>query len=640
LDRFADFFRAPLFNKKYVSKEVHAIDSEHAKNVQDPQRRMFELAFSLANPESPVRAFHTGDKETLYNIPKKNGIDPVEELKTYFNSHYCPEKMRLVTYGSESLAAQLAEAKKGFSSLSVKNDSCKLPRQSYAKPEPWGPQQMGRFVEVRGTLPHAELWLYFALPDLTEDYRSQPTTYMDYVLGYGGQDSLSRVLQDNLGLVSSLSPMFDTNSAGTSLFIVMSLTEPGEKNLELVLDVFYSYLAGLRNKPIDKKLYSSLARINKLKWDWAEPSSPSDTASALAEKMTRLPVADLLSGDSLVVEPNSTLVSSLIKQLEPGNMNVIFVNAASKKGNSSLDKDDNLKILPHYGVKYSIQTLEKVIPDASKRWMNWLSGTETCNLMSRLPSDLITSGPAVPVAPAAIEGVPNEISLEHMQAEKGKGDRESELYGTRPSRIAKLPEGHKGLLSFPTVDGSPDVWYRSGWATHSPKAQLHLTLRPLKADSADELPARDSIRLSVFGNLLAEAMVPKMVDLTATGVSYTVDASSRGLSFTFGGFMPLMPQLIDKVLKEFNNFNGNTSATQSSRFKRVIQEIRQGLETWSSMPITYALQDRNMLLTRDSFSRSESLKALEEVTRESAASSVDEILLSQPMQFTSLVMAM
>ena len=33
LDRFSDFFKAPLFDKKYSEREVNAVSSEHDKNV-------------------------------------------------------------------------------------------------------------------------------------------------------------------------------------------------------------------------------------------------------------------------------------------------------------------------------------------------------------------------------------------------------------------------------------------------------------------------------------------------------------------------------------------------------------------------------------------------------------------------------
>jgi insulysin len=35
LDRFAQFFIAPLLKQESAEKEIHAVDSEHQKNKQD-----------------------------------------------------------------------------------------------------------------------------------------------------------------------------------------------------------------------------------------------------------------------------------------------------------------------------------------------------------------------------------------------------------------------------------------------------------------------------------------------------------------------------------------------------------------------------------------------------------------------------
>ena len=59
MERLADFFNEPSFNEKYVKKEVHAINSEHKKNIKDSQWRILETMNSLANPDSPVSRFHT-----------------------------------------------------------------------------------------------------------------------------------------------------------------------------------------------------------------------------------------------------------------------------------------------------------------------------------------------------------------------------------------------------------------------------------------------------------------------------------------------------------------------------------------------------------------------------------------------------
>jgi secreted Zn-dependent insulinase-like peptidase len=656
MDRFSDFFRAPLFQKKYVEKEVHAIGSEHAKNVQDSQRRILQVAYSLANPESPVVGFHTGDVETLLEKPKQEGLDPVEQLKVYFNSFYCPARMRLVTYGPGSLEDQLSEAEQKFGNLTAFSSNCTAAEVSFAKPEPWGPARMGQFVTVQGSLPQAQLWLHFPMPDVSKNYLNQPLQYMDYVLSYRGVDSLIQTLQDNLGLVSSCQPMFDASSAGTNLFVVMELSGKGQKQVELIMSVFYAYVATLRQKGVDTNLYDSLSRVAKLSWDWSAPAGASDTASALAEAMTRLPPKFLLSGDSLIEQPNASLVQSLMDYIRPDNMNVIYVDppAAHRKGDEPLFlhfDEQNSETLPHYGVKYSLGAVNDVMPDGVPRWSSWIQDSVVPDsINSLLPADTqINLGSKLvqlPIPPKAIEGVPSDISLAHMNATRGSTS-DAKMFGIRPVKLdVHAAKNEMNLLdrefnnsTLASInEKSVSVWYRSGWVTKSPKVQLQMSFRVVRNGSVEHTSAEDSIRLGLFSRLLSEAMVPKMVDLTATGVTYSIDVSDNGLSLSFGGFAPLLPKLVKHVLEELNSFNGNASATKPARFNRVMQEIRDEMKTYGDMPVSYAIADRNLLLQPDAYSRDETLAALDKVTLDSAASSVNDLVWTLPVKLTSLAM--
>ena len=69
LDRFAQFFVAPLFASDAVARELHAIESEHTKNKNSDAHRFHQLGKQLlSNPEHPFRKFATGNKETLGTI--------------------------------------------------------------------------------------------------------------------------------------------------------------------------------------------------------------------------------------------------------------------------------------------------------------------------------------------------------------------------------------------------------------------------------------------------------------------------------------------------------------------------------------------------------------------------------------------
>ena len=192
LARLADFFSAPLFDEKYAQKEVHAINSEHQKNVQNPTFRVFETMNSLADQASPLGRFHTGDLGTLYTAPMANGTSPVDALRVYFKGHYCPAHMRLVTVSSSPLAEQLAQAAASFGNISRGSDECQRPVHSFVEPAPWPAERMGKWLTMEGSQPQAQMWLQFPLPDLTADWSSQPLDYIEHMLDYGGRPEPSR----------------------------------------------------------------------------------------------------------------------------------------------------------------------------------------------------------------------------------------------------------------------------------------------------------------------------------------------------------------------------------------------------------------------------------------------------------------
>lgn len=49
LDRFASFFSCPLFSPSGTEREMKAVDSEHNKNLQDDDRREYQVSLSVEN---------------------------------------------------------------------------------------------------------------------------------------------------------------------------------------------------------------------------------------------------------------------------------------------------------------------------------------------------------------------------------------------------------------------------------------------------------------------------------------------------------------------------------------------------------------------------------------------------------------
>ncbi|KAI5298778.1 Insulinase (Peptidase M16), partial [Ascosphaera atra] len=99
LDRFAQFFIAPLFLQESLDRELHAVDSENKKNLQSDQWRLMQLQKSFSNPKHPYHKFSTGNLETLRDNPKEQGINIRDEFMKFHEQEYSANRMKLVVVG-------------------------------------------------------------------------------------------------------------------------------------------------------------------------------------------------------------------------------------------------------------------------------------------------------------------------------------------------------------------------------------------------------------------------------------------------------------------------------------------------------------------------------------------------------------
>ena len=53
LDRFSHFFIDPLFSVSCVGRELHVVDQEHAKNIENDLVRQWMVFKETGNPDQP-----------------------------------------------------------------------------------------------------------------------------------------------------------------------------------------------------------------------------------------------------------------------------------------------------------------------------------------------------------------------------------------------------------------------------------------------------------------------------------------------------------------------------------------------------------------------------------------------------------
>lgn len=695
-DRFADFFRDPLFTADYVEKEVRAVNSEHAKNVQDSMRRVYSTMQSLANEGSVLRKFATGDVDTLLNNPKKQGIDPVAGLKEHFKKHYCPARMRVVSFGPSSPEEQLGLMAGTFGNIEKRSDECNPQPPSHVDPPAWPSSTLGKWVDILGTSAKSQLKIEFRLPSVQAEYRSQPLDYPIWGLLFKGPGSPFEVLRDRLGLAEAMAVGADSDTTGSLIAISIDLTEEGRDNPDLVLDVLYGFLASHRQKEISEDVYLSITDADKLQWKWQEPDEPMNVVQTLSEKLTRIPAGDILWADQVSRTMAPKRAKELLNMLSHTQANAAFVDPRplqAGKERGTVPGPSEVLELPHYEVKYAVRPVGEVFTDAPERWAKWMGlgdepkGLNDDELRSALTERLNKggikfSGDPLPASPPAITGLPKDVTVEHGNGKvKGKEHTEGEgkpeevseraasegpsvaelTFGQLPTKLQETPKAAKGAekaqegsedkavaaAAAPEDEGkadgmadsmAPDVWFRGGWTSNapvfSPLATVQVLLRTPKVPQ--ETSARDQIRMALYGALLGEEMDTNLATLSAVGVKFAVAPSTQSLGFSFSSVAPLLNKTISEVMKQFSKHSELPSAKQ--RFPRIVHELRTTLTSYEEMPITYAISDRNLLLSSGVHSHEELVKELDLVNMSSASESLKDMVLQRPLQLTALAM--
>ncbi|XP_011632645.1 insulin-degrading enzyme-like, partial [Pogonomyrmex barbatus] len=103
LDRFAQFFLAPLFTENSIKCEVNVINLEYEVNMTNDGSRLEQFNRSSARSNHPFSKFNVGNRETLDIIPNQKGINVRDRLLEFYGKYYSANLMTLCVLGKESL---------------------------------------------------------------------------------------------------------------------------------------------------------------------------------------------------------------------------------------------------------------------------------------------------------------------------------------------------------------------------------------------------------------------------------------------------------------------------------------------------------------------------------------------------------
>lgn len=493
LDRFAQFFVAPLFLESTLDRELRAVDSENKKNLQSDLWRLMQLNKSLSNPKHPYSHFSTGNLQTLKEEPEKRGLNVRNEFIKHYEKHYSANRMKLVVLGRESLDD--LERWVGDLFSDVKNKD--LPQNRWDDVQPWLSEHLGIQIFAKPVMDTRSLDLYFPFLDEEFLYESQPSRYISHLVGHEGPGSILAYIKAK-GWANGLSAGAMPVCPGAAFFTIsVKLTQEGLKQHREVAKVIFEYLAMIKEREPEQWIFDEMKDLTEVDFRFRQKSPASRFTSRLSSVMQKpLPREWLLSGSNLrKFEPE--VIKKALSTFREDNFRAVIV-AQDYPG----DWDSKEK---WYGTEYKV---EKIPEDFKSDIQKALASTAE----NRTP-DLHM--------PHKNEFVPTRLSVEKKEV-------------SEPAKTPKLIRH----------DDHVRLWFKKDDRFWVPKAILQVTLRnPL----AWAMPA-NYVKSRLYCELVRDALNEYSYDAELAGLDYSLSSSMFGLDISIGGYNDKMSVLLEKVL--------------------------------------------------------------------------------------------
>lgn len=345
LDRFAQFFIAPLFNPEFVTREVNAVDSEYQARIQNDYRRALDVFKELINPEHPFAKFTVGNLSTLLGGRGEEALR--QSLLDFYRDYYSANRMALVVIGRESLDELQDMVSERFSEVEnrkVRVDDIdtpllkESPLQFTLKPR----------KELR------ELSISFPVPDLRARYHEKPLNYIGHILGHEAEGSLLYLLKAK-GWAERLRAGTSIEFDGGGMFSVdIELTPAGMANVEDVSDAVFEAIALLRESGVEAWRYKELADIARLQFDFRTRPEEINEVSSLSHNLHYYSPDDVIRGDYTMDDFNAELIQSVLNEMSVDNA-VVAITRPDVKG----EQESQLYAVPYTRALPSDEVLER-----------------------------------------------------------------------------------------------------------------------------------------------------------------------------------------------------------------------------------------------------------------------------------------
>ena len=312
LERFSQFFVAPLLSSEYVDREINAIESEFRSRIENDVRRRIDAEKEVLNQSHPYTQFQGGNLATL---GIETGTPIRQELLNFYQKNYSAGLMSLVVYGKESVDQLQDWVETRFKTI---------PNTGAAPVMPSVPLfESGRLPARIDVVPKKEqrtLTLSFPVAPVRQNYLAKPLLYVGELLGHEGKGSLLSLLKAR-GWADSLSSGTGLNHATEAMFTVsIALTQNGLEQVQAITALVFEQIRLIRAEGIRDWAFEEQSKLSALSFRFKQRADPGSYVTDLATKLQLYPENHVLYGPYALESYEPELIGAFLDDLIPENL--------------------------------------------------------------------------------------------------------------------------------------------------------------------------------------------------------------------------------------------------------------------------------------------------------------------------------
>ncbi|GAB0495515.1 hypothetical protein MMPV_006817 [Pyropia vietnamensis] len=624
LDRFAQFFIHPLFTESATARELKAVDSEHANNLQSDPHRMYQMHKTAASAAHPYSKFGTGTAVTLRDTPAEKGIDVRAALLRFHAVYYSANLMCLTLVAPAPLDTLVGWAAELFSA--IPNHNAPSPAAVYADAVAFGPKQTGRIYRVQPIKDMRALEILWVVPPFHTVYRTKPSNYVSHLLGHEGPGSLLSELKAR-GWADGLSAGSGKATLHWEAFEVsVDLTEAGAVAANDVIEAVYGYLALVREQGVQRWIHDEAAALAEMAWRFKEREDPMSLAVSVSTSMHLLPDEHVLSASRLFFDYDEAGIRDFLALLTPAAGTVLYVD----KGVANIAD----AVEPWYGTPYRAEVVE---PEMLARWAAAapLPTLAIPKPNAFIPTDFELVADQLPLAEedadvaaaqredAAVRGVASagataeaasttngtgsdagDVALDSGE-KSGEGPAEGDAVGTCAvgaaadgQCAAALPAANEPDQQHTTTpdvprprvlrdDASMRLHFKLDRTFQRPKVNVMLNLVSPVAYTSP----RDAVLAYLSAMMIGDALNEYAYDANLAGLRYELLHSPTGFYLAVWGYSHKVPVLLSAICEQLATFRASPT-----RFVLLSELLRREYKNFfKEQPYTHAIYVASML---------------------------------------------